>query len=927
MSRECCGPEDTPAAAEVDDCCAPGATATGSHDHDAPSPWWRDPALLVPAASGVLLLAGYAIEWSGGAHLASTVVFAVGLVAGASTFVPGAVRRLLRGKVGVGLLMTIAAVGAVALGHVGEAAALAFLFSIAEALEDRAMDRARHGLRALLSLIPETARISRLAGESIVPAADVRTLDILVVGAGERVATDGVVVRGRSSVDTSAVTGESIPVEVGPGDPVLAGAVNGSASLHIEATADGRDNSLTTIVRLVEEAHASKGERARLADRIARPLVPAVLVAAALVAVYGLVVDEPTLWLERALVVLVAASPCALAIAVPVTVISAIGAASRLGVIIKSGVAFEQLGTIRTVALDKTGTLTRNQPEVVAVETAPGHDRASVLAVAAGLESTSTHPLAAAITAAVTDPTAVDDIEEHAGRGVSGSLAGRTVRAGSPQWIPAGPLAAAVDRMAQQGMSIIMVEQDGEAAGAIGIRDELRPEAAEAVRELRELGVEVAMLTGDNARTAQALAERVGIREVHAAQLPQDKAEWVRTAAASTPTAMIGDGINDAPALAAATVGIAMGATGSAAAVESASVAFTGTDLRLIPRALAHARRGRRIMTGNIGLALAIIVVLFPLALFGVLGLAGVVLVHEVAEVVVILNGVRAARHRRARPGPTPRRERAAAGPVASEQRAPVEPEPLTDQRRENDEPQGGDGAVREQQGVGQPPWCGNHAAVEVVQGHVGEQHDHDDPDDHAVRAERADAVEALEEQPVHEADAEQRAGLQREPPPAGQSGTREHGDAGGGHDGKRDQADQRVREAEHLGLVGRHDRATGQDRVDRATRHVRRVLQQRDLLDREDEGREGTDQPAQRQHPADQPVAQPGTALVGNLWAGVPAGQCLAHGASASSMAAFIRSPRLSAGAWAAEMHPSATGENTAHALLSRPRTPEDSL
>jgi cation-transporting ATPase G len=392
-----------------------------------------------------------------------------------------------------------------------------------------------------------------------------------------------------------------------------------------------------------------------LADRIARPLVPAVLVAAALVAGYGLLVGEPALWLERALVVLVAASPCALAIAVPVTVISAIGAASRLGVIVKSGVAFEQLGTIRTVGLDKTGTLTRNRPDVVAVETAPGHDRTSVLAVAAGLESTSTHPLGAAITAAVTYPAAVDDIEEHAGRGVSGSLAGRTVRAGSPQWIPAGPLAAAADRMARQGMSIILVEQDGSVTGAIGIRDELRPEAAEAVRELRELGVAVAMLTGDNARTAQALAERVGIREVHAAQLPQDKAEWVRAAAASTPTAMIGDGINDAPALAAATVGIAMGATGSAAAVESASVAFTGTDLRLIPRALAHARRGRRIMTGNIGLALAIIVVLFPLALFGVLGLAGVVLVHEVAEVVVILNGVRAARHRPARVENAPR--------------------------------------------------------------------------------------------------------------------------------------------------------------------------------------------------------------------------------------------------------------------------------
>ncbi|MEV6816862.1 cation-translocating P-type ATPase [Micromonospora sp. NPDC051296] len=646
MSRECCGPDEAPGVpAEFDHCCAPGER----HDHEAMPVWWRDRILLLPAVSGVALLAGYLTGWVGGPDAAATMLLAGGLLAGAWTFVPGAVRRLLRGKVGVVLLMTIAAVGAVALGHIGEAAALAFLFSIAEALEERAMDRARHGLRALLSLIPETARLSRLTGDVTVPAVEVRTFDILVVGAGERIATDGVVVRGRSSVDTSAVTGESIPVEVGPGEAVLAGSVNGSGSLHIEATADGRDNSLTTIVRLVEEAHAKKGERARLADRIARPLVPVVLVAAASVALLGAVFGDPGLWLERALVVLVAASPCALAIAVPVTVISAIGSASKLGIVIKSGAAFEHLGTIGRVAIDKTGTLTRNRPEVVAVETAADVSRATVLAVAAGLEATSTHPLASAITAAVDAPAEVTEVEEQAGRGVAGRFEGRPVRAGSPRWIPSGPLTATVDRMAQQGMSIILVEIDGAAAGAIGIRDELRPEAAEAVRALRQQGVRVMMLTGDNARTARALADQVGITDVRAEQLPQEKAAAVHESTAAAPTAMIGDGINDAPALAAATVGIAMGATGSAAAVESAAVAFTGTDLRLIPEAFAHARRGRRIMTGNIALALAIIVVLFPLALFGVLGLAGVVLVHEVAEVAVILNGVRAARLRRQR--------------------------------------------------------------------------------------------------------------------------------------------------------------------------------------------------------------------------------------------------------------------------------------
>ncbi|AVL96129.1 MULTISPECIES: heavy metal translocating P-type ATPase [Microbacterium] len=622
-------------------------------------PWWRDIALLPSALSGVFLLAGYAFEWTG-LEIAALVLQWAALLAGAYTFVPGAIRRVIRGRLGVGLLMTIAAVGAVLLGHVGEAATLAFLFSLAEALEDRAMDRAKEGLRALLSLIPETVRVSRLSGDITVPAADVRELDILVVGAGERVATDGVVVEGRSSLDTSAITGESIPVEVGPGDVVAAGSVNGSATLRIEATADGRDNSLTQIVSLVEQAHARKGDRARLADRIARPLVPVVLIAAALVALFGFVVGDPWTWIERALVVLVAASPCALAIAVPVTVISAIGSASKFGVVIKSGEAFEQLGTIRAVALDKTGTLTRNEPAVVDVRPADGTNRDDLLAWAAAIEATSTHPLAAAITAASPKALSAIDVVEEAGHGIAGRVDGTLIRVGNARWLDPAVLSTAAEGMAAEGMTVVVVEADGAVAGLIGIRDELRPESAETVRMLHSQGIETVMLTGDNERTARAIAAQAGIDDVRAEQLPADKAHAIESLTTVRPTAMVGDGINDAPALATATVGIAMGLKGSAAAIESADVAFTGHDLRLIPGALAHARRGRRIMTANIALALAIIIVLFPLALFGVLGLAGVVLVHEIAEVVVILNGVRAARRpaalRELAPAPEPAR-------------------------------------------------------------------------------------------------------------------------------------------------------------------------------------------------------------------------------------------------------------------------------
>ena len=619
-------------------------------------PWWKDTELMFPITAGVFCITGFILDHTV-SPTAALVCYWVALIAGGWTFIPGSLRQLVtnkgRSRMGVGLLMTIAAVGAVLLGHVGEAAALAFLFSISETLEDRAMDRAQQGLRALLSLMPNTARVIRDDVETTVPASEVRVSDVLVVGAGERVATDGTVIAGQSWLNTSAITGESIPVGVSPGSNVSAGSVNGSGTLWIRATSDGLDNSLTQIVRLVEQAQSAKGERARFADRVARPLVPAVLVASLLIVLFGFLVGDPATWTQRALVVLVAASPCAMAIAVPVTVISAVGAASKLGVVIKSGVAFEQLGTIQTVAFDKTGTLTENNPRVVATHVVVD----DVLPMAAAVESASSHPLSRAIVAAAAEPgtnntdaaLTAHEVQEQPGQGLIGVVKGKRIRVGSPRWIPtdgAGELTDRVAEMSQAGMSVVVVEVDGTPAGVLGIRDELRPEAAAAVQALADQGMRSVMLTGDQEVTAQAIAAQAGIPSdrVWAGQLPADKAQVVAELVDKSPTAMIGDGINDAPALAAATVGIAMGVTGSDAAIESADVAFTGSDVRLIPVALAHARRGRRIMTGNIGLALAIIVVLFPLALFGVLGLAAVVLVHEVAEVIVIGNGLRAGR-------------------------------------------------------------------------------------------------------------------------------------------------------------------------------------------------------------------------------------------------------------------------------------------
>ena len=620
---------------------------TGTEIDELDRPWWKDPELLLPIFSGVALITGLALDWSD-LETPATVLYWVGLLLGAYTFAPGAIRNLVtKRKLGIGLLMTISAVGAVILGFVGEAAALAFLYSIAEALEDKAMDRAQGGLRALLKLVPQTATVLRDGTAAEVEAKDLEVGELMLVRPGERIATDGIIRSGRSSLDTSAITGESIPEEVAPGDEVPAGAINSAGVLEVETTAAGTDNSLTTLVDLVEQAQAEKGDRARIADRIAQPLVPGVMILAVLVGVIGSLLGDPETWITRALVVLVAASPCALAISVPLTVVAAIGAASQFGVVIKSGAAFERLGGIRHLAVDKTGTLTRNQPEVTGVVPADMFDRAQVLTFAAAVEQQSTHPLAAAIAAAVPEAPAAQDISEEAGHGISGTVEGRRVLVGSPRWIDSGPLKADVERMESEGQTCVLVTVDDALAGAIGVRDELRPEVPEAVQALHANDVEVSMLTGDNTRTARALAGIAGIDDVRAELRPEDKASIVAELSSKTPTAMIGDGINDAPALAGATVGIAMGATGSDAAIESADVAFTGHDLRLIPQALQHARRGSRIINQNIVLSLAIIIVLMPLAISGVLGLAAVVLVHEVAEVIVILNGLRAAQAKR----------------------------------------------------------------------------------------------------------------------------------------------------------------------------------------------------------------------------------------------------------------------------------------
>ncbi|WP_306359942.1 cation-translocating P-type ATPase [Nocardia sp. CC227C] len=644
MSDACCGIDDGP-----DEHGTAGPTGTGTAGPaggERPRRLWQVRELRLAGAAGVLLLGGFAAGWSGfestavAAHLAAAAV-------GGATFVPGAVRALPRRRIGVATLMTIALVGALALGQFAEAAMLAFLFSISEALEDYSLARTRQGLRALLALVPERVRVLRDTHETTIEPGELRVGDLMLVRAGDRIGSDGIVREGRSSLDTAAVTGESVPVEVGPGDAVFAGSINAHGALVVRATATVADNSLAKVVRVVEDAQRHKGSRQRLADRLARPLVPAVMVLAAGIAALGAAFGDPALWLERALVVLVAAAPCALAISVPVTVIAAVGAATRLGVLVKGGAALEALGAVRTIALDKTGTLTRNRPTVVEIVPVAGHSRARVHTLAAALEARSEHPLAAAILAdAPASAVPARDVTTVPGAGIEGTVGGRAARLGKPGWIPPGALAEHVDRLQDAGVTVALLEYDHTLIGLVGIRDELRPEAAETVAALHRAGVRVAMLTGDNTRTAAALAARAGIDDVRAELRPTDKAEHIARLRRERPgaVAMVGDGVNDAPALATADIGIAMGAMGTDVAIETADIALLGHDLRQLPRAVHHARRARAIMLQNMGLSAAIVLSLVPLAATGVLGLATVVVIHELAEVFVIANGIRAAR-------------------------------------------------------------------------------------------------------------------------------------------------------------------------------------------------------------------------------------------------------------------------------------------
>ena len=616
----------------------------------------RSPQTRLTLASSVLTIVGGGLYLTAAPAIWSTLLFMAAIVLAG---IPLSRKALLNLRVNrhldINALMTIAVIGAAAIGEWFEAATVVVLFSLGEALEGFSMDRARRSIRSLMGLTPKHAFVVRDGREISISVRDIVSGDVLIVRPGDKIPVDGVVDLGSSAVNQAPVTGESVSVEKEPGDDVYAGTINGASGLRIRATRAAKDSTIARIIHMVEEAQSQKAPTQRFIDVFARYYTPAVVAAAALIAVIPpLFLGGWLDWLYRALVLLVIACPCALVISTPVTIVSGISAAARNGVLVKGGAYLEALGKLRALAFDKTGTLTRGEPSVVAVtplEEGVGED--TILGLAAAAERYSEHPIGAAIVRAAEQRGANDlivnapDVKVRSGRGIEAVVEGKHVRVGSRRFVfdghPDDTIEAKIVRQEQAGNTTVIVAVDSVPLGLIAVADELRPEAAGAVQSLREAGVDdIAMLTGDRKDVADVIARQVGIHEVHAELLPHEKVDAVAAMLERhSAVAMVGDGINDAPALARATVGIAMGAAGTETALETADVALMGDDLERVGYAIRLSRRTRDIIIQNIILALGIKVVIFALAVAGEATLWQAIFADVGASLIVILNGMR----------------------------------------------------------------------------------------------------------------------------------------------------------------------------------------------------------------------------------------------------------------------------------------------
>ena len=620
------------------------------------------PQEMLVTASGVLTGIGLVLHWLGfGPVWLSTAAFAAATLAGGLLVFPAAWGALKKFRLDINVLMVVAVIGAWLIGEGAEAASVVFLFSLSELLESWASGRARKAVDSLLKLSPPTAIVRNPDGtEQEMPVAEVAVKSEILVRSGSRIPLDGQVVSGNSTVNQAPITGESMPVEKNSGDPVYAGTVNGEGSLTVRVTKSASESTLARIIQLVGEAEENKPPTQRFVDRFAAIYTPAVFAIAILVGLIPpLLFGQPWLfWIYRSLVLLVISCPCALVIATPVSIVSGLTALARRGVLVKGGVHLESVGKLRVLAVDKTGTITRGKPQVVAIISRSDLSEDEILARAAAINSHSEHPLAMAITeAARARNLSIPPVTDYAsvtGRGATASIDGHPHFIGNHKMthdtgLCGSEVEAVLARIEEKGQSLAVIGHAphdpcaGEILGIIAIADTIRPEATESLRLIHAAGVEkIIMLSGDNQRTASAIAKEAGIDEAIGDLMPEQKVEHIRKLVSQyTYVGMIGDGVNDAPALAVASVGFAMGAIGSDTAIETADIALMKDDLRKVADSILTGRRVLRVIHFNIGFALVIKAVVMLLAFLGYAGLWLAILADTGATLLVILNSLR----------------------------------------------------------------------------------------------------------------------------------------------------------------------------------------------------------------------------------------------------------------------------------------------
>lgn len=624
-----------------------------------PQGWWeRNHLAVYSALCLVALILAWVLESWQAPSWVWLALYGLAYLAGGTEAARNGLKALWERQIDVDFLMVAAAVGAAIIGEWVEGGTLLFLFSLSNALQDYALDRTRQAIRALMDLRPATARVQRGGTVETVKVEALVVDDLIEVRPGERLPADGVIATGQSAIDQSPITGESIPVERGPEHPVFAGSINGSGALVVRVTRRAADSTLARIILLVEEAQSERAPTQKRLDafeqRYAVGVVGMTLLAALIPPLFlgwG--------WAEafyKAMTLMVVASPCALVISTPASILSAIAAGARHGVLFKGGAHVENLAQVRVVAFDKTGTLTRGQPRVTDVllltPTAP-ITTAELLQLAAAVEAKSEHPLARAVVAEaqaqqLTWPEAAN-LRAVPGKGVTAQVNAQVLHIGTPDHLRAQGVQLSptvleqVTALETQGKTVMLVGTETQLLGCIAVADVVRPEAAAAIAGLRALGVvKVVMLTGDNARAAQAMGRAAGVDEVRAELLPEAKVQVVKELLRTHGSvAMVGDGVNDAPALAAATVGIAMGAGGTDVALETADVVLMASDLSKLPYALGLTRHALQVVKQNLTFALGVIAVLIFSALFNWVSLPFGVVGHEGSTVIVVLNGLR----------------------------------------------------------------------------------------------------------------------------------------------------------------------------------------------------------------------------------------------------------------------------------------------